>query len=63
MSPMPCSICADFRFGLAEACSHLSKVYTMADLAAEIAAKRDIESLRISFEAHKADDYQEDLWR
>jgi hypothetical protein len=56
-------MCADFRFRLAEACSHLSKVYTMADFAAEIAAKHDIESLRISLEAHKADHYQEDLWR
>ena len=63
MTPMPCSICADFRFRLTEACSRLSKVYTMADLAAEIAAKRDIESLRICFEAHKADHHQEDLWR
>ena len=63
MSAMPCSMCADFRFRLAEACSHLSKVYTMADFTAEIAAKHDIESLRISLEAHKADHYQEDLWR
>ena len=63
MSPMPCSICADFRFRLAEACSRLSKVYTMAELAAETSAKRDIESLRISFVAHKVDHCQEDLWR
>ena len=60
---MPCSICADFRFRLAEACSRLSKVYTLVDLAAESAAKRDIESLRISFDAHKADHYHEDLFR